>query len=124
LKFAEALIAAHQSDAVIYAISNAVRTMSPYGRRRQRGFEGDIGTLKKFSADTGGATFILDHHNSFGKIFDQIAQELRSQYSLGYNSTNTTRDGKFRQIKVVARDSSYTIRARKGYYAPKRMDSH
>jgi VWFA-related protein len=122
LKFDEALIAAHQSDAVIYAISNDVRGIFPYGRRRG-GSGGDIGTLKKFSQETGGATFVVSDEDSFEKIFDQIARELRSQYSLGYNSTNTARDGKFRQIKVTARDSSYTIRARRGYYAAKRTDN-
>jgi len=124
MRFNDALIAAHQSDAVIYGISNSVRTPFPYGRRGRGGFGGgDIGTLRKFSEETGGATFVVSNQNSFGKIFDQIAQELRSQYSLGYSSTNTTRDGKFRQIRIVPRDSSYSVRARKGYYAAKNTDS-
>ena len=63
------------------------------------------GTLRKFSEETGGATFVVDSKNGFKKIFDQIAQELRSQYSLGYISTNPHKDGKFRQIKIVPRDS-------------------
>jgi VWFA-related protein len=125
VKFNEALISAHQSDTVIYAISNSVRGgLFPYGRRGRGGFGGgDIGTLRKFSTETGGATFVVSNQNTFSKIFDQIAQELRSQYSLGYNSTNTARDGRFRQIKIIPRDSSYTVRARKGYYAAKGFDS-
>jgi VWFA-related protein len=124
LKFNEALVAAHQSDTVIYAISNSVRSFFPYGRRGRIGFGGgDIGTLRKFSNETGGATFVVNNENTFRKIFDQIAQELRSQYSLGYSSTNTARDGKFRQIKIIPRDSSYTVRARKGYYAAKGTDT-
>ena len=83
---------------------------------------GDPGTLRKFSEETGGATFFVDRPGSFQKIFDEIAQELRSQYSLGYISTNPNKDGKFRQIKIVPRDSSYMVRARKGYYAPKDRD--
>jgi VWFA-related protein len=124
LKFNEALVSAYQSDTVIYSISNAMRSTFPYGRRgRAGGGGGDIGTLRKFSSETGGATFVVNSQNTFKKIFDQIAQELRSQYSLGYNSTNVARDGKFRQIKIVPRDSSYTVRARKGYYAPKGTDT-
>src|SRR5262245_6814333 len=123
VKFNEALVAAHQSDTIIYAISNSIRGgLFPYGRSRGSG-GGDIGTLRKFSTETGGATFVVNNQNKFTKIFEQIAQELRSQYSLGYNSTNTARDGKFRQIKIIPRDSSYTIRARKGYYAAKSIDS-
>jgi VWFA-related protein len=119
-KFFEALVAAHQSDTVIYAISN-----SPHGffaRGAAAGGGGDPGTLRKFSEETGGATFFVDRPGSFQRIFDEIAQELRSQYSLGYISTNSTKDGKFRQIKIVPRDSNYMIRARKGYYAPKDRD--
>ena len=125
VKFNEALVSALQSDTIIYAISNSVRGgLFPYGRRGRPGFgNGDIGTLRKFSTETGGATFVLNNQNTFSKIFDQIAQELRSQYSLGYNSTNTARDGKFRQIKIVPRDSSFTIRARRGYYAAKSFES-
>jgi len=122
VKFPESLVAAHQSDTVIYGIFNSVGGgFFPYGRRRVPilGNGGDIGTLKKYSEETGGSTFVVSNENSFRKIFDQIAQELRSQYSLGYVSLNTARDGKYRQIKITARDSSYTIKARKGYYAPK-----
>jgi len=122
LKFTEALIAAHKSNAVIYAISN-----SPAGRffapsRRGGvvlGGGGDLGTLKKFSEETGGSTFVINNEHGFKKIFDQIAEELRSQYSLGYVSLNSARDGKYRQIKITTRDSGYTVKARRGYYAPR-----
>ena len=129
LKFGDALVAAHQSDSAIYAISNSVRGFLPYGpyggrRRPVYGGGGDIGTLKKFSDETGGATFVVSNQNSFERIFAQIAQELRSQYSLGYISTNTAKDGKYRQIKIVPRDHTYTVRARKGYYAAKSTDIH
>ena len=125
VKLTEALMAAHQSDAVIYAISNSIPSTFFYRRRGRPTFGGggDIGTLRKFSDETGGTTFVVNDQNSFKKIFDQIAQELRSQYSLGYNSTNTAKDGKFRQIKIIPRDSSFTVRARKGYYAAKHGDS-
>ncbi len=119
----EALIAAHRSDSIIYAISNSSGGILGFGRRRRAPFGGgDIGTLRKFSDETGGRTFILNDQNGFKRIFDQIAQELRSQYSLGYVSTNPARDGKFRQIRIVPRDSRYSVRARKGYYAAKNSD--
>ena len=124
VKFNEALIAAHQSDSVIYAISNSMRTgFFQTGRRRGGLGGGDIGTVRKFSDETGGTTFVLNNQNSFKKIFAQIAAELRSQYSLAYISTNSARDGKYRQIKIVPRDSSYNVKARKGYYAAKGPDS-
>jgi VWFA-related protein len=128
LRLQQALVAAHKSDAVFYGIFNAANSggfsIGPYGRRPPGGVfgGGDIGTLRKFSEETGGTTFSISRENSFEKIFNQIAEELRSQYSLGYVSTNTAKDGKFRQIKVVARGSGYTVKARKGYYAAKSSD--
>jgi Ca-activated chloride channel family protein len=124
LKFNEALLAAHQSDTVIYGIYNVYRSSFSFGGRgRQRYGNGDINTLRKFSSETGGTTFSVNSENGFAKVFEQIAQELRSQYSLGYYSTNVARDGRFRQIKIVPRESSYTVKARKGYYAPKGFDT-
>jgi VWFA-related protein len=120
-KFFEALVAAHQSDAVIYSISNSAGGFF-FGRGRIRGRGGDPGTLRKFSEETGGSMFMVNNQNSFKKIFEQIAQELRSQYSLGYVSTNSSRDGKYREIRIIPRDSSYTVKARKGYYAAKNPD--
>src|SRR6185295_2773223 len=66
LKFGEALVAAHQSDTVIYAISNSIRSFFPYGGRRRNGGGGiggggDISTLRKFSEETGGATFVVSN---------------------------------------------------------------
>lgn len=119
-KLTEALVAAHHSNAVIYAISNAA-SGGFFGRGRPLGGfgGGDMRTLRRFSEETGGSTFVVSNENSFAKIFDQIAQELRSQYSLGYVSLNTARDGKYRQIKVTARQSGYIVKSRKGYYAPR-----
>jgi VWFA-related protein len=113
VKQPEALVAAHQSDAVIYSISNAGRGFFS-GRR---GIGGDPDTLRRFAEETGGAMFFVENRNGFKKIFDQIAMELRSQYSLGYVSTNTAKDGQYRRIKIVPRNSSYKIQARQGYYA-------
>jgi VWFA-related protein len=96
-----AMIAAHKSDAVIYSISNG----------------GNSGVLRRMSEETGGAFFRIRRGGDFEKIFDQIATELRTQYSIAYHSTNPARDGTFRRIKIIPKDSSMTIRARRGYYA-------
>src|SRR5215471_18591079 len=77
LKFNEALLAAHQSDTVIYGIYNAIRPSFPFGGpRRPRFGGGDIATLRRFSSETGGTTFSVSGENSFEKVFNQIAQEL------------------------------------------------
>lgn len=106
----DALFAAHESDSVIYSISNSLESGGLLGRSN--------GTLNKLSEETGGAVFAIRRNGDFKPIFDQIANELRSQYSIAYRSTNTKKDGKFRAIKVTTKESALTARARKGYYAP------
>jgi VWFA-related protein len=114
VKMTEALIAAHQSDTVIYSIFNGE---GGFGRLRNRG-GGDSGTLRRLSEETGGNLFLVRGAGDFEKIFAQIEQELRSQYSLAYQSSNPNRDGKYRRIKIIPRNPSLQITARKGYYAP------
>jgi VWFA-related protein len=111
LKQTDALTAAHQSDAVIYSIY----ITPPRGSRQRRG----LGTLRKLSEETGGGFYSLNSETDFNSIFDQIGRELRSQYSLGYKSTNTAHDGKYRRIRILPRDRSLMIRARQGYYPPR-----
>jgi hypothetical protein len=48
--------------------------------------------------------------------FDQISQELRSQYYIGYVPTNPTKDGGFRRVEIRSKDG-YKIQARSGYFA-------
>ena len=117
----EALIAAHQADAVVYSISNSLpRRGGFFGGRGPS--TGDIGTLEKLSEETGGAVFVLDRGDEFEDIFAQIAEELRTQYSLGYVSTNGEMDGEYREIRIRPRDRDLRVRARRGYYAPLEND--
>jgi len=97
-----ALVAAHRSDVVVYSISNSGKPRS----------------LRTLSEDTGGVLFEIRRNDDFKPVFEQIALELRTQYTLAYHSTNTQRDGKFRRIRIVPKDDSIQIRARRGYYAP------
>jgi VWFA-related protein len=69
------------------------------------------------AADSGG--FTVRDTNDLASGFKRIADETRAYYLIGYNPTNTARDGLFRkiQVKVPAR-KGVQVRARKGYYAP------
>jgi VWFA-related protein len=69
------------------------------------------------SADSGG--FTVRNTNDLSSGFKRIADETRIYYLVGYNPTNTARDGKFRKIQVkVPGQKGAQVRARKGYYAP------
>ena len=53
------------------------------------------------------------------EAFDQLVEELRSQYSLGYYLSDTAHDGHFRKIKIDVTRPDTRVLARKGYYAPR-----
>lgn len=111
----DALISAHGSDAVIYSISNVLP-------RRFGESQGDMRTLERLSEETGGAVYQLRTNERFEEIFSRISEELRSQYSLAYFSTNPTQDGEYREIRIEAVNDDYRVRARRGYYAPSAPD--
>jgi len=118
----EAMIAVHGSDAVIYSIAIGGSWQNGFRNRRSAGI-GDHGTLKRLSEETGGSFFRVDARREFDEAFATIDEQLRRQYSLGFVSSNAVKDGKYRRIRIIPRDSTFRIQARKGYYAPRRPDS-
>jgi len=66
--------------------------------------------------ETGGRVL---YPNSFGQldnIYAQVDEELRSQYTLGYISTNQVKDGRYRHIQVAVDSPNVTVSARPGYF--------
>ena len=110
----EALETAQRSDVIIYCI--AVIDRAFYFRRLSH-FSGDL-VLDKYAKETGGRVIEVRRIEDTAEAFREIAEELRTQYSLGYTSTNTRRDGTFRKIQVDIRNHNYKVLARRGYYAP------
>jgi VWFA-related protein len=70
---------------------------------------------ESLSADSGG--FTVKNSNDLNKGIQKIADEAKVYYLLGYNPTNTKKDGKFRKISVKTKNKALDVRARKGYYA-------
>jgi VWFA-related protein len=73
--------------------------------------------MHKMTEATGGR--VIDVGNKPEKLrdaFDQIAQELRSQYNIGYTPTNAIADGGYRKLEIKSKPD-LKIQARKGYYA-------
>jgi VWFA-related protein len=111
LRVRDAIEAAQKSDSICYVLMIADRGF--YGGF---GYSGDS-EMKKLANETGGR--VIDVGNKMDKLkeaFDQIAKELRSQYNIGYTSTNTNQDGAFRKIELHSKQA-YKIQTRSGYYA-------
>src|SRR4029077_7966868 len=80
------------------------------------GYTGE-GSLKHMSEETGGRLFQVDRKNTLDAIFDQIQQEMRTQYAIGYTPTNGKKDGSYRKIDLKAHEKDLKVQVRKGYYA-------
>jgi VWFA-related protein len=68
---------------------------------------------------------VIEVGNKVDKLkeaFDQIAQELRSQYNVGYTPTNTALDGTFRKVEIHTTKKDFKIQSRTGYYAVAKRD--
>ncbi len=88
------------------------------GRGVQQQFEqlsSSQDTLTTLAADTGGRAFT--DTNDFGDAFARVQRDMSAYYLLGYSSTNTAKDGRFRRIEVRVKRNGMRVEARAGYYA-------
>jgi VWFA-related protein len=81
------------------------------------GFQKSQDTLYAIAADTGGKA-LLDY-NDLGKGIQEAQKALGSYYVIGYYTTNTTPDGKFRKVEVALKEIQGKLDYRHGYYADK-----
>ena len=111
LRIQDAIEAAQKADAICYVILIADRGF--YGGF---GYSGDS-EMHKLAEATGGR--VIEVGNKQDKLkaaFDQIQNELRSQYNIGYTPTNNKLDGSYRKLQIKAK-GDYKVQARQGYYA-------
>ena len=74
-------------------------------------------SLRELSEETGGVAFV--NRNNVDEAFERIVAENSSYYVLGYYAPNDRRDGRFRRIDVRVTRPGVTVRARRGYVAPR-----
>jgi Ca-activated chloride channel homolog len=105
-----------ESDVVLYGIG----ILSGSDANSSLGMEGQ-GILDELASVSGGKAFFPRSHVEMDDIFEQIALELRHQYSIGYKPSNFSNDGKWRKIKVKVTPPRglprLFVRAKEGYYA-------
>lgn len=109
----QAIEAAQKADAIIYGVLYVDRQF--YG-----GFGGGYSgesVLKQMAEETGGRLFHVDRKNTLDSIFQQIQQEMRTQYAIGYTPTNSRKDGGYRKIDLRTSNKDLKVQVRKGYYA-------
>jgi Ca-activated chloride channel family protein len=107
--FDEVVRRARQANVSIFAVA----------LRDELDREGDVDALRRLARETGGLVFTPRDPIDIGRAFERIAQDLRSGYTLGYVPTNDGVDGRYRKIRVTARDAesgdALAVRTREGY---------
>ena len=107
---------ARKTEINIYAIS--LRPNRAQDRQRQAFSQAEY-LLTALSRDTGGRVFFPNSLSELDSVYERIAEELRTQYSLGYVSSNRRKDGKWRRIVVrIPSREELQVRHKLGYYAP------
>ena len=102
---------ARAKDVMVYAIG----LENEYFNGQQKVRSSPDRGLKKLAEDTGGGFFLLKRTADLGDTFTRVAQELHSQYVLGFSPEAL--DGKIHKLEVRVMKSGMTARARKSYVA-------
>jgi len=110
LTLAQVMVMANQSDAIIYTIGVFEPTDPDRNPR----------ALRKLAQETGGRAFFPRRLDAVLSVSQQIAQDIRNQYTIAYSPANPGQGKSYRSIKVTARSSTWgklTVRTRAGYYS-------
>jgi Ca-activated chloride channel homolog len=107
---------ARAKEVMVYAIGLITEITMAGSRQRIRSVP-DHRRLGKLASETGGGFFLLKNEDELGPTFTRVAQELHSQYVLGF--TPAVLDGKVHSLEVKVRKPGMTPRARKSYVATK-----
>lgn len=116
LSIKQAIEAAQKADTTIYSIYYVDNRFYSRG-----GFSfgggGGRNYLNTMSSETGGHVYDVNHGHPLDKVFEELQEEMRTQYSIGYTPTDPKKDGSYRKLEIRAKDKDYKVEARKGYYA-------
>jgi len=113
VSFEEVLELAKRSETAIYTIG-----LQSSEVRSRTGFREADFVLRQVAQETGGRGFFPKDVDDLPTIYQQISDELSSQYSLGYTSANPLRNGQWRRIIVRVSREGARARTKQGYYGP------
>lgn len=106
----KAVQSALAADTVIYGIHYKEELVRPM-------YRDGLGALNRLSEPTGGRAFHVSSKMPLTKIFEQIAEEMRNQYGLGYTPPGTTPNGTFHKLEVRTTKAGLKAQARNGYFS-------
>lgn len=107
---------AQRADTLIYAVLYTHRPNRPLRKMAKKAMTRGRKTMLRLAEETGGAFYEVTDDNPIEKIYAQIEEELRTQYSIGYKPDLSKSDGKFRTLTLTVKRKGLTVRTRTGYY--------
>ena len=113
--FEDVLDLARRSETAIYAIG-LMEEGTTGGQ--SKGFREATYALRQLTNDTGGRAFFPADAKTLASVYGQIYDELSSQYTIGYTSKNSRRDGAWRRLVVRVARPSVQARTKQGYFGP------
>ena len=116
LGFEDVKTQARKSNVIIYAISLRANA-ADLKKEKYRNAKYELDMLARESA---GKSYAPEKLKDLAGVYEEIAAELKSQYSIGYVSTNEAHDGKWRRLQILTAASGTVVRVREGYYAPRK----
>src|SRR5690348_11690024 len=115
--FTDTIKAAEKSNATIYAIGVFSQEDHKSDKKTVRS---STRVLQQLAESTGGQAYFPETLDEVGPLCQQVAREIRDQYTVGYYPSNSAMDGTFRTVKVDVAASGHgkiSARTRTGYYA-------
>jgi Ca-activated chloride channel family protein len=132
VSYKEAQEAAVRSEAAIYVVSKTEALQEMYRMAKEEYSyikiphealaQADL-MLRNLAYKTGGRVLYPNNFGQLNDIYEEVNEELRNQYTIGYISNNTVNDGSYRSIDVRVNAPGALITARPGYYAPNNLPS-
>jgi Ca-activated chloride channel family protein len=110
LRYTELMDSLKASDITVYAVGLIENT----GRFRSE----LMMRLQQIVDATGGQAFFPTALKDLDASYEKVLAEIKSQYQLGYQSTNPARDGAWRKVDIKVKRPDVKLRSRKGYFAP------
>jgi Ca-activated chloride channel family protein len=110
LSFSETMTLLKASNVTVYAIGLVDNAGSARTQLQM--------TLRQLVETTGGEAFFPSAMKDVESAYDKVLREIKGQYHLGYQSTNTLRDGAWRKVEIRLKRPGLRVRSRKGYFGP------
>jgi VWFA-related protein len=116
--YPETLRNIQEFDGVLYALwlNTEYEAMSPLDTQPEA-FDAGHDRMKEMADAGGGVFYEVERLTDLAGAYEQVVADLGTMYSLAYQPSNNTRDGRWRAIRINVNRTNAVPRGKRGYYA-------